>query len=352
MNNPISTIEISDAKSLPADPLVSVYMLTYHQERFIETAIEGVIAQTCNFPIELIIGEDGSPDKTREIVMKYQKQYPNLIRVLTSEANVGARANARRCQAATRGRYVAICEGDDFWTDPQKLATQVSLLERKQTISLVCHAVNLVDAESGLRDRQHRSAGCSRILPAREVVARGGYFIPTCSILVRRTVLENRPDWWEKCPVGDYPLALRATQLGEVAYMDRVMASYRVNVPGSWTVTRKTEALLHDRYQHAQAMERMLRGFIAEAGPTYLAAARPLIRKYIYNAIVRGPGDLRERRLLLSEARRTLNRFDIFFAHLALYTGRTFVWIRAFPTNVVNFTYGIACDFRSQETFD
>src|SRR5690606_34799591 len=100
--------EISDSDLLADNPLVSVCMLAYGHEDFIDGAIEGVAAQQCNFPIELIIGDDRSPDRTSEIVLDYQKRYPGLVRILTSDKNVGAYANARRCLLATRGKYIAL----------------------------------------------------------------------------------------------------------------------------------------------------------------------------------------------------------------------------------------------------
>ncbi|RYG88550.1 MAG: glycosyltransferase, partial [Alphaproteobacteria bacterium] len=99
------TIEFADWGKLPANPLVSIYMLAYQHEKCIAEAIAGVLAQECDFAIELIIGEDHSPDKTGEIVLAHQRQHPQLIRVLTADRNVGGLANVRRCLLATRGEY-------------------------------------------------------------------------------------------------------------------------------------------------------------------------------------------------------------------------------------------------------
>jgi glycosyltransferase involved in cell wall biosynthesis len=100
-------------------------------------AIEGVLIQKCDFEIELIIAEDCSQDKTREIAIDYQKKYPHLIRVLHSEGNVGVHENSRRAFIECRGKYTALCEGDDYWTDNLKLKDQVAIIEQSDDIAAV-----------------------------------------------------------------------------------------------------------------------------------------------------------------------------------------------------------------------
>ena len=110
-------------------PLLSIVTITYNHEPFIAKTIEGVLMQQVKFPIELIIAEDCSTDGTRAICQRYAAQYPALIRLITSESNVGAIANERRDMRAARGKYIAFCEGADYWTDPLKLHKQVDFLE-------------------------------------------------------------------------------------------------------------------------------------------------------------------------------------------------------------------------------
>lgn len=119
------------------EPLVSVNMITYNHAPFIAQAIEGVIQQKTNFPFELIIGEDCSTDGTREIVFEYQKRHPDIIRMITSEKNVGAKENSRRTMKAGKGKYVAFCEGDDYWHHSEKLQKQVDYLEGHPECGLV-----------------------------------------------------------------------------------------------------------------------------------------------------------------------------------------------------------------------
>lgn len=132
----IPAVEISDLSQISTAPLVSVVVITYNHEAYIEQTIEGILAQQCDFPIELIIGEDKSKDRTLDICLDYQKTYPYLIRVVTWHENVGANANFLRVWGRTRGKYVAICEGDDYWIDPAKLTKQVALMEQFPETSL------------------------------------------------------------------------------------------------------------------------------------------------------------------------------------------------------------------------
>ncbi|MBM3299903.1 MAG: glycosyltransferase, partial [Deltaproteobacteria bacterium] len=111
------------------EPLASVLMITYNHRPYIAQAIECALNQQTDFPFEIVIGEDCSTDGTREIVFEYQRKHPDVIRVLTSDRNLGPMHNFLRTFDACTGKYVAICEGDDYWHHPEKLKMQVDFLE-------------------------------------------------------------------------------------------------------------------------------------------------------------------------------------------------------------------------------
>lgn len=110
-------------------PLVSVVTITYNHEPWIARTIEGVLAQEVDFPLEMVIAEDCSTDGTRAVCERYAEAHPDIIRLLPSERNLGIIPNERRAMAAARGKYIAFCEGDDYWTEPSKLQRQVDFLE-------------------------------------------------------------------------------------------------------------------------------------------------------------------------------------------------------------------------------
>jgi glycosyltransferase involved in cell wall biosynthesis len=230
MSDQSQTIEISDPSALSANPLVSVYTLAYKHEKFIAQAIEGVIAQQCDFPIELIIGEDCSPDATREIALDYQRRHPRLIRVLTAERNVGAYANARRCQMAARGKYIAICEGDDYWHHPHKLQMQVDLMSSNPEM-VCCHT----DFDRKTRFRTRHNVHKTQ---SRRWLAQGNAYIAllyewsvmTATSMIRRDIMTSfigsafdNPSW----PFGDYNRLLFSSLNGTFGYIDVSTATFR-----------------------------------------------------------------------------------------------------------------------------
>lgn len=314
-----ATTEISDAAELPEAPLVSVYMLTYRHERFVAEAIEGVIAQRCDFPIELIIGEDCSPDGTRSIIFEYQRNYPKLIRVITSDTNVGAHTNSLRCRAACRGKYIAICEGDDYWCDPTKLARQVEVFRAHPQCALVFHTAAYVDSETGKQIRTSRQSLFSRTIGPDEIILGDGGLIPTASILVRREIALDLPLWCLQAPVGDYPLALRAALCGKIVYLDRIMSVYRTNVPHSWTQRHVPD--INSRMQYAQQIETMFSGFSAESGHRFDEAAHEMISKYYSDPLVRLPSSSEDKLRFYSEVVGKLRGSDRWLTWLAVKYG-------------------------------
>ncbi len=133
------------------EPLVSVAMITYNHAPYLAQAIEGVLRQNVRFPFELVIGEDRSTDGTRDIVLGYQKNYPALIRVISSERNVGAAHNAYRTFKACQGKYVAFCEGDDYWHRSDKLQIQADYLDGHPECGLVFSSYDVYHVESKKR---------------------------------------------------------------------------------------------------------------------------------------------------------------------------------------------------------
>lgn len=124
------------------ESIVSVCMITYNHAPFIADAIQGIVCQKTNFPIELVIGEDCSTDNTRKIIEQYQKDYPNIIRLLPNSENLGVMKNFYRTLNACNGKYIALCEGDDYWTDPLKLQKQVDFLESHPDYGMVYTDLN------------------------------------------------------------------------------------------------------------------------------------------------------------------------------------------------------------------
>lgn len=227
---------ISDSYELPnrvvekhPRPLVSIRTSTYNHGPYIKQCIEGVLMQKTNFSFEYIIGEDYSTDETRKIVFEYAKKYPDVIRVITADYNVGSKANGRRCIRACRGKYMAICEGDDYWTDPLKLQKQVDFLENHPEFGMCYTNYKTVYANS---DKIIPAPIASR--PSGDVFERLllRNFIVTASILVRTDVYskasENIRNYSQNWLMGDYPLWLEIAKDWSVKYLSDYTVHYRV----------------------------------------------------------------------------------------------------------------------------
>lgn len=234
-------------------PLVSVHIITYNQDRYIAQAIEGALGQQTDFAFEIIIGEDCSTDGTRDIVFEYQKKYPEMIRVITSEHNVGAAANSLRVREACRGKYTAICDGDDYWTDPSKLQKQVAFLEAHPEYSLCCHDVDIVS--EGVPEDEHKYVGFSGNRFSFDDAVRG-HFIPTLSVVCRRELLDDLPEWVSECVSGDIPMELLLLDSGPGYYIHEIMGVKRDNPGGVTRVPGRSERARYEflqMYKHLNA---------------------------------------------------------------------------------------------------
>ena len=215
--------------------LVSVYMTTYNQEKYIAKAIESVITQKCNFHFELVIGEDCSTDGTGNIVKRYADKYPNLIKTILRTKNVGAKQNSIDVSAMCTGKYLAFCEGDDYWMSPNKLQKQVDLIESDDTVKAVYTCVKWVDrddCELGFSDNSVGRLDYKQLLQINP--------IHTCSFLVDRSIYtESVLHIYKTAPYVDYVVFLAASFYGKIAFIDEVMAAYRrdVGVMHKWSAT-------------------------------------------------------------------------------------------------------------------
>ena len=216
-------------------PMVSVTMITYNHERYISQAIEGVMMQKTNFSIKLIIGEDCSTDTTREIVSQYQIQYPNKIILKLPELNLGVNINSLSNKLLCTGKYIAECEGDDYWTDPYKLQKQVDFLEGNSDYVLSFHPIRILEATGKLANdyltfvpEKHESL---------EIIAERGNFIQTPSV-VFRNCLNQLPKEILLSPAGDYFLYMILAQYGKISQLNETMAIYRHH-SGIWSTQSK-----------------------------------------------------------------------------------------------------------------
>lgn len=232
-------------------PLVSVCVITYQHAPFIRQCLDNILAQETTFAFEVVIGEDESTDRTREICIEYARKHPDKIRLflrsraLSGLAAYGAtrRLNGPWTRRAARGRYVALCEGDDYWTAHDKLQKQVDFLERHPECSMCFHDA-LVVHEAGSQPPR-LSCGPDPMRPFYDVndLLREN-FIQTASIFYRRSALPDPPPpWWYRMPIGDWPLLVLIARNGLVGYLPETMSVYRLHEGGVWGLTGRRRQL-------------------------------------------------------------------------------------------------------------
>jgi glycosyltransferase involved in cell wall biosynthesis len=214
---------------------LSVRVITYNHARFIRQALDSVLAQQTDFPYEIVIGEDCSTDGTRDIVVECQRRHPDRIRLLLSERNMGSRHNFIRTFEACRGQYVALLDGDDYWTSPHKLQRQVDFLDQNPDYATCFHDALMVH-EDGTRPAD-RMVG-SNVRESLDLLDILGGTLPPTSTAVLRANFRKLPDWFQQLPFCDWPLQIVSARHGKVAYLNEVLGVYRLHPGGisrGWT---------------------------------------------------------------------------------------------------------------------
>ena len=221
---------------------VSVLIMTYNQEGFIAQAVTSALMQEVNFDYEIVIGEDASTDRTREIVLEFQEKYPGKVRALLRDsvdaerdraAGVGGKGNVVNGLKACKGQYVAMFDGDDYWTDVRKLQKQVDLLDSHPDFAICCHDVRMFYEDSSKEPTNLAPAIRKEVFTLEDLLLAN--VVPPCSVLFRRGLFREFPPWFYTLKLGDWPMHIINAQHGKVGYINEVMAAYRFHSGGFWS---------------------------------------------------------------------------------------------------------------------
>src|SRR2546423_39510 len=221
---------------------VSVLMTTYNQEAFVTQAIESILKQDVQFDYEVVIGEDASTDRTREIVLEFQRKNPDKVKVYMRDsvdaerdraAGVGGKGSFINSLRACRGQYVALLDGDDYWTDVYKLRKQVDFLDSHPDYVMSFH-------NAGMLREGHEPVGETFNSPDQKETATiedllAGNFIFAGSTLFRHRLFGELPDWFNTLKTGDWALPILNAQFGKIGYLNEVMAAYRIHYESWWS---------------------------------------------------------------------------------------------------------------------
>lgn len=230
---------------------ISVLIITYNQEKYIAETIESALVQQSDLPIEIVIGDDCSKDKTAAICKKYAEKYPGKIKLLLNEQNIGMMPNFIKTLKACSGKYIAMCEGDDYWTMADKLHKQASFLEANPGYSMCFHRVHEMFSGNKLV-LQPNMPDVEEVYTINQLAA--GNFIHTPSVMFRNNGAEAFPAWLSVSPVGDYVLHMFNAKEGLIKYFPESMAVYRRHDGGIWSNIKS----LHRSEKWLQVLEYLL----------------------------------------------------------------------------------------------
>lgn len=270
-------------------PTVAIRCAAYNHGSFIRQCLDGFVMQKTSFPYTPIVVDDASTDNGPELLWDFINSElctPSLIKEETNDyiRVIAQHKSNKNCTFVIlflkynhhcikkdkrpyfsrwydSAKYHAMCEGDDYWIDPLKLQKQVDFLESNPEFMMVCNRTRLYS------ERQKRYIGesfCynkSQTVNPKDIIYRTGLFISTCSMMYRKIVLDNVPEYWAKCKVGDYPLQIACAMKGKVYYFDDIMSVYRVENSNSWMGRQKWNKYSEERVDVIRSQVNMFRGF-------------------------------------------------------------------------------------------
>ena len=221
--------------------IVSIVCATYNHEKYIEDAIESFLMQKTNFKYEIIIHDDASTDNTTNIVKKYSKKYPNFIHTIIQDENQYHKKISileKYLIPMANGKYIAMCEGDDYWTDAYKLQKQVDLLEKHPECDICAHTASAVDAIIKNEIDKIMPSKKDTLFDIKNVILGDGGFVATNSLMFRKKIFDSTPDFWNVYKL-DYSIQIMGSLRGGMLYLSECMSAYRVCAEGSWTKRMK-----------------------------------------------------------------------------------------------------------------
>lgn len=238
--------------------VVSIICITYNHEKYIKDALESFINQRTNFRFEIIVHDDASTDSTTDIIKGYEQKYPDLIKPIYQKKNQYLKLKSQGksavmyCVPLARGRYVATCEGDDYWTDCYKLQKQVDFLEKNPDYVACVHNTRIDDLIT-----PPKLLNCFRVINGSakayditfsDAIKNGNSSIYQCSSFMCKTehyktaYSDPRPDFFYKAKgFGDWPLLIYCALAGKIRYIPDIMSVYRYGVEGSYTLNHMND---------------------------------------------------------------------------------------------------------------
>lgn len=228
--------------------IVSVSCITFNHAPYIRACLDGFLMQKTSFIFEILIHDDCSTDETREIIEEYSKKYPDIIFPIFQTENQyskGVRGMMARFNfPRSRGKYIALCEGDDYWSDPYKLQKQVDFLEANTDFSICFHNMKILNESNPSAIEFTNSKDQESVSSILDLASKGNFMF-TASVVFKKPK-DGFPNWLTDLPIGDYAIHLFNAQFGKIKFLDQVMGVYRIHAGGVWGSFSKEK--LYDRW--------------------------------------------------------------------------------------------------------
>lgn len=269
--------------------MATISCVTFNHAAYIRQALDSFLMQKTDFEYEIVVHDDASTDGTGDILREYEKKYPGRVRPLIQKENQYSQGIDNISGAfnfpRARGKYIFMCDGDDYFVSPHKLQKQVDYMEAHPDCTLCIHSARIQLEGRALTERQMRPYRGSRVIPAEEIVDKAsGYAMSSMAFPSR--LVKNLPDYYVDCPVGDTPLQLMAAEEGCGYYIDEPMSAYRVGVAGSWTVAGKQGDYAGKQRVYYERMKKVYEEFDDATGGRLREAVMSASRRTYYHTMV------------------------------------------------------------------
>ena len=247
-------------------PKLSILIPTFNHGKFIVQMLEGILMQKIDFELEIIIGDDASTDDNALIISQYAQKFPNTIKAFLHPKNLGpvepremgGKNNVGFLFSKCQSEYIALCEGDDYWTDPLKLQKQIDFLANNSSYSLCHHQLEVVyedNSNSHLFNADNQRDTSS----IKDLLADESWFLGTASTVFRNVFKQGMPDWWWKSASGDLGIFIEVARHGEIKYSTETMGAYRKHRGGMTNIhTPQNSFFLRNRMEMFQELDEYL----------------------------------------------------------------------------------------------
>ena len=228
-----------------SDIMVSICCTVFNHEKYLRKCLDGFVEQKTNFKYEVLIHDDASTDSSADIIREYEAKYPDMIKPIYQTENQyskGISISKTYQYPRVNGKYIALCEGDDYWINENKLQLQYDYMEANNTCTAYVHNAILYLVEHNrktamLRYKKEKEFFLDDFLNMRN-------WFPTSSFFVRKDIIINNPEEIKLNDRGDFPIMLNAALQGYIHYSPQIMSVYNYGTNGSWTNRQKTLDLI------------------------------------------------------------------------------------------------------------